>query len=520
MAVNAADSATTSSAETEIKYEAAADAVLPSFAGLPQIARAEAAAHEQLDADYFDTEDLRLISAGITLRRRSGGHDAGWHLKLPAGTNTRREVRLPLGRSRQRVPAELARLVLVHTRGRDLKPVARISTSRTRQLLFDNEGTSLAEVASDDVTAQALGDAPKTTRWHEVEVELTGGGRDVLDAADQLLRRGGLSRSGQSAKLARALDLPVTAPARQRSGGTSATVGDVLLGYLEAQVSALKAYDPMVRTDEPDALHQMRVTTRRLRSTLQSFPELFGTAQVGELIAELRWLGEELGTARDAEVLAARFEERLAGLPAELVVGPVVARVRGHFARIGADARAAMREALDSPRYFVLLDSVDQLLGQLPDEDKAARPARAVLPRSVRRTDKRTRRRIKHAFSLPPGQPADAGQTADAALHEARKAAKRARYAAEAVAPAFGKQARRFAKRMKKVQSVLGGHQDAVIARAAARELGMTAHHEGENAFSYGVIWAREDQEAKRLSREARRAWRSASRPRVRRWLR
>ncbi len=520
MAVNAADSATTSSAETEIKYEAAADAVLPSFAGLPQVARAEAAAHEQLDADYFDTEDLRLISAGITLRRRRGGHDAGWHLKLPAGTNTRREIRLPLGRSRQRVPAELARLVLVHTRGRDLKPVARISTSRTRQLLFDSEGTSLAEVASDDVTAQALGDAPKTTRWHEVEMELTGGGRDVLDAADQLLRRGGLSRSGQSAKLARALDLPVTAPARQRPRGASATVGDVLLGYLEAQVSALKAYDPMVRTDEPDAVHQMRVTTRRLRSTLQSFPELFSKAQVGELMAELRWLGEELGTARDAEVLAARFEERLAGLPAELVVGPVVARVRGHFAQIGADARAAMREALDSPRYFVLLDSVDQLLEQPPDEDEAARPATAVLPRSVRRTYKRTRRRIKHAFSLPPGQPADAGHTADAALHEARKAAKRARYAAEAVAPAFGKQARRFAKRMKKVQSVLGGHQDAVIARAAARELGMTAHQQGENAFSYGVIWAREDQEAERLSREARRAWRSASRPRVRRWLR
>jgi CHAD domain-containing protein len=363
-------------------------------------------------------------------------------------------------------------------------------------------------------------------------VELTGGARDVLDAADQLLRRGGLSRSAQSAKLARALDLPATAPARQRHRGASATVGDVLLGYLEVQVSALKAYDPMVRTDEPDAVHQMRVTTRRLRSTLQSFPELFSKAQAGELIPELRWLGEELGTARDAEVLAARFDERLAGLPAELVVGPVAARVRSHFARIGADARAAMREALDSPRYFVLLDSVDLLLEELPDEDNAARPARAVLPRSVRRTYKRTRRRIKHAFSLSPGQPADAAHaadaahtsdaahTADAALHEARKAAKRARYAAEAVAPAFGKQARRFAKRMKKVQSVLGDHQDAVIARAAARELGMTAQHEGENAFSYGVICAREDQEAMRLSREARRAWRSASRPRVRRWLR
>ena len=105
------------------------------------------------------------------------------------------------------------------------------------------------------------------------------------------------------------------------------------------------------------------------------------------------------------------------------------------------------------------------------------------------------------------------------ALHEARKAAKRARYAGEAVAPAFGAQALAFARRMKKLQSVLGGHQDAVIARAAARELGVSAHQAGENAFSYGVICEREDQEAARLRRKAGRAWRSASRPRVRRWL-
>lgn len=499
--------------ETEIKYEAAADVALPSFTDLPHVARAEAAAQEQLDADYFDTDDLRLIKAGITLRRRRGGHDAGWHLKLPAGGNTRREIRLPLGSSRQRVPAELARLVLVHTRGSDLKPVARISTTRTRQLLCDSEGTSLAEVASDDVTAQAVGDGSPMTRWHEVEVELTGGGQDVLDAAGELLRRGGLSRSAQSAKLARALDLPAGAAARQRPSGASALAGEVLLYYLEAQVSALKAYDPMVRTDEPDAVHQMRTITRRLRSTLQSFPDISGRPVAGDLIAELRWLGGELGTARDAEVLAGRLGERLAGLRPELIAGPVAARVRGHFARIGADAQAGVQRALDSPRYFALLDSLDTLLERPPDTGSGGQRASAVLPGHVRRTYKRTKRRMKHALSLPAGGPAEA------ALHEARKAAKRARYAGEAVTPAFGKQARRFAKRMKKLQSVLGGHQDAVIAGAAARELGMAAHQVGENAFSYGVIVGLEDAEAAKLRQQARGTWRSASRRRVRSWL-
>src|SRR5215467_16034087 len=101
----------TDNLETERKYEAGADAVLPDLAGLPGVAATSGPQEFQLDADYFDTADLRLLRAGITLRRRRGGHDAGWHLKLPAGPHTRREIRLPLGRAGGRVPAELASLV-------------------------------------------------------------------------------------------------------------------------------------------------------------------------------------------------------------------------------------------------------------------------------------------------------------------------------------------------------------------------------------------------------------------------
>src|SRR5215813_2970627 len=194
------------STETEIKYEAAPDVVMPSFNELPQVARTEDATDEQLDAVYFDTDDLRLIRAGITLRRREGGHDAGWHLKLPAGGQSRREIMLPLGRARKHVPAELAQLVRVHTRDRELVPVARISTVRRRQLLLDSAGVPLAEVARDDVTAQAMGGRAGQARWYEVEVELTGGSRDILDAADKLLQRHGLGRAAQFAKLARAID--------------------------------------------------------------------------------------------------------------------------------------------------------------------------------------------------------------------------------------------------------------------------------------------------------------------------
>jgi CYTH domain-containing protein len=84
--------------ETETKYDAPTGTALPDLADLPQVASTSGPDEEQLKAEYYDTGDLRLIRAGITLRRRRGGTDAGWHLKLPAGADTRREIRLPLGR--------------------------------------------------------------------------------------------------------------------------------------------------------------------------------------------------------------------------------------------------------------------------------------------------------------------------------------------------------------------------------------------------------------------------------------
>src|SRR6266480_7687552 len=93
--------------ETEAKYDAPAGAALPRMDGLPQVTGTSRPAGEQLEAEYYDTGDLRLIRAGVTLRRRRGGHDAGWHLKLPVGADTRREIRLPLGRAGGRVPRAL-----------------------------------------------------------------------------------------------------------------------------------------------------------------------------------------------------------------------------------------------------------------------------------------------------------------------------------------------------------------------------------------------------------------------------
>jgi CHAD domain-containing protein len=500
--------------ETETKYDAPADVALPDLDGLPQVAATSRPADVELDAEYYDTGDLRLLRAGITLRRRRGGDDAGWHLKLPAGGDTRREIRLPLGRTGRRVPGELAGLVRVHTRGEPLRPVAHLTTRRQRLTLLNEAGESLAEVAADDVSAQTLGDTTTVSRWHEVEVELTGGDGRLLKAADKVLRRDGLRRAGRAAKLERALAGQVPEHAVEPPVTSSAPAGLVVLAYLRTHAARLTSLDPLARRDEPDAVHQMRVAARRLRGTLRSFGHILRREDTERLAAELKWLGGVLGAARDGEVLAEHLEAGLRQTPVEQVIGPVQARVQGHFAGVRAAARTELLAALDSERYFSLLDDLDRLLEDPPLTSQAAMPPATVLLPAARRPYRQAARRMRRARRAAAGPPRNA------ALHQARKAARRARYASEAVAPAIGPKARRFAQRMKKVQSVLGEHQDAVIARQAVRELGISAHLTGENAFSYGLLYERDVCQGERLQARARRAWKRASRRRYRRWMR
>jgi CHAD domain-containing protein len=310
-----------------------------------------------------------------------------------------------------------------------------------------------------------------------------------------------------SAPAAAVPDQPIASAGPPRSSPAA----DVVLAYLRIHAYKLRALEPMVRADEPDAVHQMRVATRRLRATLRSFGQVIPRADTEHLAAELQWLGRTLGTARDDDVLPGRLQAILRTVPAELLIGPVQARVQGHFAPRRAAARAGLLEALGSPRYASLLAELDRLTPDPPRGPLAAAPARDVLPAAVQRAYRQAKRRIRRAGHTP------AGPARDVALHQARKSARRARYAAEAALPALGNPARRFARQMKKVQSVLGEHQDAVLARQAARDLGIAAHLAGENAFTYGLLYESERHRAARLQVQSRQVWRRAARPKYRR---
>lgn len=193
--------------ETERKFDVGPDFTVPGLAGLPQVASVTGPVTYLLDAVYFDTPDLRLFAARITLRRRAGGTDAGWHLKLPAGIDTRREVHAPLADEADGVPASLSTVVAAQTGGQPLGPIARLRTTRQVHLLLDDAGATLAEVADDRVSGSVpdpdghQGSWAEVTTWREVEVELVTGSRHLLDDAGTQLCEAGARPSKAASKL-------------------------------------------------------------------------------------------------------------------------------------------------------------------------------------------------------------------------------------------------------------------------------------------------------------------------------
>ncbi|MFG2892872.1 CHAD domain-containing protein [Streptomyces sp. NPDC048248] len=525
--------------EVERKYEATDDTELPDLTGVNRVAAVVEQGTETLDATYYDTAGNRLAADGITLRRRTGGKDAGWHLKLPvpagdsasAGSGQARdEVRAPLSDA---PPKELTGLVRSRVRGRALLPVVRLRTRRTTRLLQDAAGTPLAEVATDAVWARRAGPAGEEdaaqgeVRWHEIEVELTGaagGDEGLLDDVGQALAAAGVRPARAASKLARAL--AETAPAAYGDPGRAGapvktgapskvgkprkaarrTAGDVVLAYVAEQVRAIVERDPAVRRDLPDSVHRMRVATRRLRSVFRSSTKVLDRAVTQPLGVELKWLAAELGVDRDREVLTERLDGALAEVPEELRFGPVAARLRIRAERSRLASRQQVLAVLDGERYLALLESLEAFLAEPPLRGSAGKPAPKVLAKGVLKDHARLAGRMQAARDLP------AGPARDQALHRARKAAKRARYAAEAARPALGRPAKKYGKRIKRVQQSLGDHQDSVVARGALRELAAQAQTAGEAGFPFGLMYGREEARAAERERELPGLWKDASR--------
>ncbi len=476
--------------EIELKFEGDIDA---RELDLTQVKGVDAVVELQpkrLRATYYDTPDLRLAARGVTLRERSGGDDAGWHLKVPVSHSHTVEMRVPRSGSNG-VPKVLSNDVRALVRDAELMPVMRVSTDRREHEMLDEGRRNLAVLASDEVTAERLlGSAVPSVAWSEWEVELVDGDEALMNRMARRLHQAGLLSSDWSSKLAHAMAATSLDVRRPHPRLDQSTAGAVVVAYLRQQVDLLELHDIGVRSGESDSVHQMRVGTRRLRSTLGTYRPLLAGARWQDVRAELGWLGEVLGRARDAEVMRGRLSREIASIRVEQLLGPVRQRIDRTLGATQSDARSAVLAALGSDRYLRLIDELESLVADPPLTHRARHEAEDELSKHVRRAGRRVRR-AQRAFE----QGMDIVDS-DALLHEVRKSAKRARYAAESAEPVLGKPASRLARRMEAVQELLGEHQDSVAARRVVRQIGIEAHLAGENGFTFGLLWGMEEARA------------------------
>jgi CHAD domain-containing protein len=463
--------------ERELKLSAPSGFQLPELGGtvLPD---------RSFVSTYHDTQDLRLARHGVTFRHRMEGGSGLWQLKLPRGA-ARIELEEPGPPARP--PKHLLALLAAHLRG---APLVRVARLRTRRKSVRTDG---AEIVDDSV---AVLDGQRVTgRFRELEVELLEGDERSLQRLETALREAGAKPGVFEPKLYRALELAY--PPETTDVSPDATPGEAVSAALEEQHRRLLAHDPGTRLGtDPEDLHQMRVATRRARAFLRVARPVLDGSWTDALREELRWLGSTLGPARDLDVLVEHLRSEATELGSE---GEPARTLIDAVERERSEAREKLLAVLSDERYFVLLDQLEQRDAP-PLADKEATTLGELWWKEFRT--------VRRAFSRLDSGPSDAE------LHAARIKVKRARYAAELASHELGEPGEQFVSAAKKLQDVLGEHQDAVVAEERIEAW----KRSGGNAHTADLLVAleqgrRRDARAawpaqwKKLKRRARRAW-------------
>ena len=237
-----------------------------------------------------------------------------------------------------------------------------------------------------------------------------------------------------------------------------------------------------VREGEARGVHQLRTTSRRLRSLLDLFEPLGDPEWNRALDAELKWLSAGLGRVRDLDVLTSRFQCEAEAIDSIAILEPLFEKLASRR----RDAAIALAELLESDRYRDLLTRLSEAPTRAPLTESADDVCEKVLPRLVLSTWKSLRKSGRQLTIQDP----------DESFHDVRKRAKRARYAAEAVSDALDhdnrREAKNFARKARLAQDVLGEHQDAVVAAAALRDIAEEFPSLGRFGLAAGRLLERE----------------------------
>ena len=265
--------------------------------------------------------------------------------------------------------------------------------------------------------------------------------------------------------------------------------------YLATQFTALLTADDRLREGDESVVHAGRVAARRARSIVRVFGPLFEAPVSAHQDRELRWWAGTLGPVRDLQILQDRLDALVAGLDEELVVGPVRTRIDVELGHDRLQHWAAVATALTSERHGELVHHLELWSTEPPWTAKASRADSTLVP-MLRRADRTVARRLRHAHRSDDVD----------AMHRARKAAKRARYAAEVLSTGESTRAKKNARRYQRLQDLLGEHQDSVVSAQLLRRLADVADHApGESSFTFGLLHEAEQRRARETELEAQR---------------
>ncbi|MEV6431639.1 CYTH and CHAD domain-containing protein [Nocardia sp. NPDC051463] len=455
--------------ERESKWAVDRDFTLPRLDDLVANSRIEEVLVE-LTSTYFDTAERDLLAHDLTLRRREGDDESGWQLKIPH-SGGRVEVTAQLS---DELPHDLAEVVNGAALGRPLNAVARVHTLRRRHRILGSEGELIVEIDDDTVDSTVADRPAELVAWREIEVELGPHTNRIPAILRDRLAEAGARVSSYPSKLSHVL------PERSGPAAANSRAEHAMQKYLTTQIDLIFAGDVGLRRGE-EPIHDTRVATRRLRSTLRVFGTLLDRHAVGEIDNELKWYAALLGDIRDCHVQRRRLADELNALPPELILGPVAARIDATLLARQLPSRNALAEAMNSPRYLRLLATLQTWKSQPPFERRIRR--RQLVTRARRAAAKADRRLVTALHNKR-----------HESLHRARKAAKRARYAAELHKPVRNPaRAKSNIKYYKKIQRLLGDYNDSVVSTEFLWRTATAAGTAGdENGFTYGLLYANE----------------------------
>lgn len=470
--------------EREIKLQAPPGFSLPNFPGTPIGPR-------RFTSTYQDTEDFRLASAGITLRRRVEHRKGLWQLKIPRD-NARLELEERGGPLQP--PASLSRLLVAPLMGEPLKVVAKLRTLRTGTAVMDGD-RRVAEVVFDSV--QVLQGPTIVNRFSELEIELLDGTEDDLRQLASALKALGAFTGDERPKLCQALDIVLDQPEAPRRPVSELAQ---IQGMIRDQFQQILRHDPGTRLgDDPEDLHQHRVGIRKLRSLLGS-ARMLEPEWSEKLRAELEWIADLMNPVRDLDVMIPYLRADM-----QLLEPDEAALMERFIETLISEreaARKVMLEGLESERYLELLRTLQSATVSL-----VVRPAEDDLESGAARQFRKMRKAVKVLPSPPE----------DEDLHRVRRLAKKARYTADLVKDGGGKKVAKYLADIKLVQEVLGDFQDSVVAEERIRAF-LPEARSTQEAFVLGRMVELQASKKRRVGIEFPPAWRRVAKSGKQAW--